>query len=79
MDKLDPLATEQSIGAIIERALSSTCVYRRLGVPPHAPREACRASFLQLARRLHPDKCSHLHAKEAFAAVEEAFRAVEQA
>ena len=60
----------------IEAVLCSACSFRRLGVPPHAPREACRKSYLALALRLHPDKCSHPRAKEAFACVEEAFRAV---
>ena len=70
------LASESSIGAVIEAVLRSACPYRRLGMHLHAPRDACRRSYLQLALRLHPDKCSHPRAKEAFAAVEEAFRTV---
>jgi curved DNA-binding protein CbpA len=68
---------EQPIDEVIAAVLAAAaCPYRRLGIPPHTPREACRKSYLQLALKLHPDKCTHPRAKEAFAAVEEAFRKV---
>ena len=51
--------------------------YGILGVPKGSSDEdAIKKSYRKLALRLHPDKCSHPRAKEAFAAVEEAFRAV---
>jgi len=77
------LSRDGPIGAVVDAVLAAAaagaCPFRRLGMPPHAPREACRKSYLQLALRLHPDKCDHPKAKEAFEAVEEAFRAVEGA
>ena len=69
---------EQPIEAIIDAVLSaSVSPYARLGLPPHAPREACRRSYLQLALRLHPDKCEHPRAMEAFTVIDEAFRSVD--
>ena len=69
---------EQPNDEIIAAVLAAApCPYARLGLPPHAPREACRKSYLQLALKLHPDKCVHPRAKEAFTVVEEAFRLVE--
>ena len=71
---------EQPIDEIISGVLAAVaCPYGRLGLPLHTPRDACRKSYLQLALKLHPDKCAHPRAKEAFAAVEEAFRRVEGA
>ena len=68
---------QQPIDEIISAVLAAVaCPYSRLGLPLHAPRDACRRSYLQLALKLHPDKCVHPRAKEAFAAVEEAFRTV---
>ena len=40
-------------------------------------REASRKRYLQLVRRLHPDRCGHPRAGECFALVEEAWRAIE--
>ena len=69
---------EQPNDEIIAAVLAAApCPYARLGLPPSAPREACRKSYLQLALKLHPDKCVHPRAKEAFTVVEEAFRLVE--
>ena len=68
---------EQPIDEIISAVLSAAaCSYARLGLPPHSSREVCRRSYLQLALKLHPDKCTHPRAKEAFTVVEEAFRSV---
>ena len=68
---------EQPIDDIISAVLAAVaCPYSRLGLPLHAPRDACRKNYLQLALKLHPDKCAHPRAKDAFAAVEEAFRIV---
>jgi len=75
-------SADQPVDAVIEAVLlaaAGACPYARLGMRPHAPREACRRSYLQLALKLHPDKCSHPQAKEAFAAVEAAFRAIDDA
>ena len=72
-------SSDQPVDAIIEAVLAApgVCPYVRLGVSPHAPRDACRKSYLQLALKLHPDKCAHPRAKEAFAAVEAAFRTID--
>ena len=68
-----PPPAEQSVDILIAVALASGhCAYTRLGVPIHAPWEACRKNYLQLALKLHPDKGAHPDAKEAFAAVESA-------
>jgi len=41
-------------------------LWRAIGVEPWASRPVLRKRFLALALRLHPDKCSHLQAREAF-------------
>ena len=40
-----------------------------LGVGPFASRAACRAAYLELARRYHPDKSGSAATGEAFAAI----------
>ena len=74
-----PCSEEGSVDDAIARVVAAapSCPYKCLGVPVHASREMCRRSYLQLALKLHPDKCSHPRAKEAFSAVEAAFRSVE--
>ena len=72
-----PLPTDGPIDDVITAVLAGQhCPYTCLGVPVHATREVCRKSYLQLALRLHPDKCPDPRAKDAFAAAERAFRAV---
>ena len=72
-----PLPTDGPIDDVIAAVLAGQhCPYTCLGVPVHATREVCRKSYLQLALRLHPDKCPDPRAKDAFAAAERAFRAV---
>lgn len=74
--------SEVSIGKLIEMLLESQSVAlgvarspsERLGLPPGAPRDACRKRYLVLALRLHPDKASHPKAGEAFKALEEVFQ-----
>ena len=48
-----------------------------LGLPPSAGREHSRKRYLQLVLRLHPDKCVHARADEAFKRVEAAWRTIE--
>ncbi|EOD27849.1 hypothetical protein EMIHUDRAFT_204848 [Emiliania huxleyi CCMP1516] len=48
-----------------------------LGLQQLTGREASRKRYLQLVRRLHPDRCGHPRAGECFALVEEAWRAIE--
>ena len=55
----------------------ASCARHRLGLPPSAVREAARKRYLRLARRLHPDKVDHPRAAEAFAAVEAAWRRID--
>jgi DnaJ-class molecular chaperone len=50
-----------------------------LGVAPDASFETVRKRYLSLVLRLHPDKCSHPQAKDAFEAVEAAYRRLEDA
>ena len=71
---------EQPADEIVVAVLTAAaCPYARLGLPTHAPREACRKSYLQLALKLHLYKCMHPRAKEAFTVVEEAYRLVDSA
>ena len=49
-----------------------------LGLAPHATSEAVRKRYLSLVLRLHPDKCADPRAKEAFEAVEAAYRWLEE-
>ena len=44
-----------------------------LGVGPFASRAACRAAYLELARRYHPDKSGSAATGEAFAAINAAW------
>ena len=48
-----------------------------LGLPPASGREQARKRYRQLALRLHPDKCGHPSADEAFKRIEEAWRFIE--
>ena len=48
-----------------------------LGLPPASGREQARKRYRQLALRLHPDKCDHPSADEAFKRIEEAWRFIE--
>ena len=77
-----PTATEEAldqatIEALVARALGDTDPFTRLWLPACTSREGCRKRYLQLARRLHPDKTAHPQASAAFRAVEEAFRLIE--
>lgn len=46
----------------------------RLGIEPGVTRPALRKRFLALSLRLHPDKCSHPQAREAFQHLHAVFR-----
>ena len=54
------------------------CPHRCLGVAPNARATSVRKRYLALARRIHPDKTDEPLAAAAFAAVDAAFRAMEQ-
>ena len=47
-----------------------------LNVPADATKDAVRQAYLDLARRTHPDKCSHARAAEAFQVVGRALEAL---
>ena len=55
-----------------------SCARRCLGLDLFASRDAARKRYLSLARRLHPDKVDHPRAAEAFAAVEAAWRRIDE-
>ena len=48
-----------------------------LGVGPFASRAACRAAYLELARRYHPDKSGSAATGEAFAAINAAWTKID--
>ncbi len=48
--------------------------YRCLGLRMGASRQAVRERYLKLAMKLHPDRAKHPHAREAFTAMDGAFR-----
>ena len=49
-----------------------------LGVGPFASRAACRAAYLELARRYHPDKSGSAATGEAFAAINAAWTKIDR-
>ena len=53
------------------------CPHRCLGLAHDAAAQTVRKRYLTLARRLHPDKSDEPSSATAFAAVEEAFRAMQ--
>lgn len=62
------------LGKLVRHVLRNTdCAHRCLGLPSdaYAP-NGVRKRYLVLARRLHPDKCEHALAGQAFAAVRRA-------
>ena len=73
----DEQLARQSIDSIVASCLRGDGPQELLRLPRSASRQACRMRYLQLALRLHPDKTSHPRAGDAFRAVEEAFRALE--
>jgi hypothetical protein len=68
-DAPDPPLGELVAQVLRDRADPSRC----LGLPPDAPAERVRKRYLQLAKRLHPDKSIDARAPEAFAALEHAY------
>ena len=74
-DALDALTTEE---LALHALRHQGCAHRCLGLAPNAPAAAVRKRFLMLARRLHPDKTEHSAASKAFAAIEAAFRDMQQ-
>ena len=68
-----PSSLEQLIAHVIKHEL---CPHRCLGLAADAPRDLVRKRFLGLALRLHPDKADHPEARDAFAAMQLAFRSM---
>ena len=56
------------------------CPYACLGLPTNAAASSVRSRYLALALRLHPDKAGsgQPRAKEAFAAIDGAFRTLKR-
>jgi len=48
-----------------------------LGLPKGSSHERARRRYLQLALALHPDKCSHHGARDAFEAVQHSYRTIQ--
>ena len=71
------IETPEDEAALVSQVLKlRNFPYNCLGlVARETTREAVRKRYLQLALRLHPDKCSHSQASLAFAAVERAYKA----
>ena len=74
-DDLDTLPTEV---LALHALRHQGCPHRCLGVAPNAQPPVVRKRFLLLARRLHPDKTDHPAAAKAFAAIEAAFRDMQE-
>ena len=70
-----PSSLEQLIAHVIKHEL---CPHRCLGLAADAPRDVVRKRFLGLALRLHPDKADHPEARDAFAAMQLAFRSMQK-
>ena len=63
--------------ALIAQVLQlQSCPFSCLGLARRTPVEAARKRYLQLALRLHPDKCGHREARVAFAAAGRAYRLI---
>eukprot|EP00746_Dinoflagellata_sp_MGD_P019612 gnl/MRDRNA2_/MRDRNA2_145581_c0_seq1.p1 gnl/MRDRNA2_/MRDRNA2_145581_c0~~gnl/MRDRNA2_/MRDRNA2_145581_c0_seq1.p1 ORF type:complete len:360 (-),score=62.96 gnl/MRDRNA2_/MRDRNA2_145581_c0_seq1:117-1067(-) len=59
---------------LIQRILDATTLFARLVLPvSHAEPSAVKKQYRQLALVVHPDKCNHASAKEAFQKLSEAF------
>ena len=52
--------------------------YAVLGLAPDADAAALRRAYRRLALRLHPDKADHPEARDAFAAMQLAFRSMQK-
>mmetsp|Transcript_25899 Transcript_25899/g.65859 ORF Transcript_25899/g.65859 Transcript_25899/m.65859 type:complete len:285 (-) Transcript_25899:345-1199(-) len=81
-EALGALSDSMTVEAHIERILSfrGQCdeAWRSLGLEPGIlpPRNLLRKRFLALALKVHPDKCEHPRAREAFMIVDAAFRSL---
>ena len=74
----DAAVSRAAPSELVELVLSKGgCARRCLGLDPCAGRDAARKRYLSLALRLHPDKIDHPRAAEAFAAVEAAWRRID--
>ena len=63
--------------ALVSQVLQlQSCPWSCLGLPRRTPAELARKRYLQLALRLHPDKCKHRQARTAFVAAERAYRSI---
>jgi len=59
---------------VVRRVLEATTLFARLGLPNAAAESGLlKRQYRQLALLVHPDKCSHERAKEAFQKLSEAF------
>ena len=67
-----------SIDELIDRVLAAngSNPYASLGLPANAATSSVRKRYLALALRLHPDKAGQPRAREAFEAIDSAFRAL---
>ena len=80
MEAVMPAGELEGLDALTTRALAlhalrhEGCPHRCLGLAPNAQALTVRKRYLELARRLHPNKTEHPLASQAFAAVEAAFR-----
>ena len=73
-----PPLLEVDAAALVTHVLSAPMSHPHgafycLGLLPSATADAVRKQYKQLALRLHPDKCSHERAREAFDAVHGAY------
>ena len=68
------------VDVLVEQVLrdASICPWRCLGLLPAAPTDRVRKRYLHLAKRLHPDKADHPEARDAFAAMQLAFRSMQK-
>eukprot|EP00887_Chlorella_sp_A99_P003984 scaffold11.g3984.t1 len=69
-----PNASSDNTAAIRERCMELSLAILEASVPPGSAPPSLRGQYRQFARLLHPDKCDHLHAADAFAALSAAFR-----
>ena len=77
---LPPLLLEAEVATVIEHVLSHRhahplrCLGLAASTSPRGDADAIRKQYKMLALRLHPDKCEHERAREAFEAVKLAFQ-----
>ena len=70
---------DDAVDALVRRALGSADAHVCLGLHPVFSQafDMCRKRYLQLAKKLHPDKTTHPQGAEAFCAVEAAWRVLQ--